>query len=169
MIGNAGAGLTRVTLFKVVEFPPASAVVGMLSENGGAAPPPFRVTTCWLGDASSLMVIVPFRTPPAVGLKVTDTVHRLPAVMVAPEQLSVSPKSPAGTTVETCKSPLPVFFTVKPAARLVVPTVCFANGRLVVESVAIGWAKRALHEIPAKDRALNILRTQSPGVRCACI
>jgi hypothetical protein len=85
----------------------------------------------------SEIVNVPVRVPATVGVKVTKTVHFVPAARPV-LQLFVCAKSPEIAIDVIAKAAAPELVRVKVWAELVVPSVCEAKVRLVAESVAIG-------------------------------
>jgi hypothetical protein len=91
--------------------------------------------------------MVLLRVPPRVGENVTATVHCWPGVSVLPEQ----PSEESGNSVELLDVTLlitrfavPVFFTLKSCALLVVPTFCVGKLRVVGDSATAGPAVTAL-------------------------
>jgi len=89
-----------------------------------AVPVPVRVTVCILPATPlllSLMVRVPYRAPPVVGVKVTLSVQLSPAGKLPP-QLLVRAKSPLVVISPKSSTPLPGLDTVTVCAALVEPT-----------------------------------------------
>jgi hypothetical protein len=79
--------------------------------NEKSCPVPLRATVWGFWTALSAMLRAPVRGPPAVGLKVTETVHPAPALMLL-AQVLVSEKSPLTVIPEIVSGALPVLFTV---------------------------------------------------------
>jgi hypothetical protein len=98
----------------VGDKPTAGAVGGM--------PVPVRFTTCGLPGALSVIVIVPFCVPVAVGVNVTVITQFAPAV-TEPLQVSVSEYCALGTMLVMLRVVLPMLFSV---------TACVALGVLTV-------------------------------------
>jgi len=89
-------------------------------------PVPLSATVCGEPVALSLMVSVPVRVPPAVGVKVTETVQLPPAAKLVPQVL-VSVKSPEAVIELIPRAADPEFVRVIVWAALVEPTVCAAK------------------------------------------
>jgi hypothetical protein len=125
----------------VVADPPAEAMVNAL-ELGvrlTAAAVPLRATVWGDPPALSVTVSVPVREPAAVGVKVTAMVQWAPGARLVP-QLLVWAKSPEAAIEVNVRATCPEFVKVTAWAAVVVPTVCWANVRLVGESVTAGPA-----------------------------
>jgi len=107
----------------------------------GAAPAPFRITSCGLLRALSVNLSTAFRLPAAVGVNVTATVQELVGAKLAPEHVSpLLAKSPglfpASATAVTASAAFPVFVSATVCDADVVPTSWFPNSTLVVEKPA---------------------------------
>lgn len=89
-------------------------------------PSPDRATDWGLPVALSDMLTAPFRTPEAVGAKVTLNVQLAPTATLLP-QLLVSAKSPVTETLVIVSAAAPVLLKVIDFAELVVPTVVLAK------------------------------------------
>jgi hypothetical protein len=91
----------------------------------GVVPVPVSVTVCGLPVALSVIVSVPVRVPPAVGVKVTLIVQLAPAATVDPQVL-VSAKSllfvPVIVILVMLTGVSSVLVSVTVCAALVVPT-----------------------------------------------
>src|ERR1700683_356416 len=87
---------------------------------GGATPVPLSATVCGLEGSLSLMVSVPVRVPPVVGVNVTWIVQLEETATLAP-QLFVSPKSPDAEMLEIVSGAEPLFVSVTGCGALVVP------------------------------------------------
>ena len=85
----------------------------------------------------SVMVTVPALEPPALGLKVTLTLHEAPAATLEPQVL-VWEKSPLIAMLVMMSVALPVFVSVKLCGLLLVPTACEANAKDAGETLAAG-------------------------------
>ena len=104
-----------------------------------AAAVPLRVTVCGDPPALSVTASVPVREPATVGVKVTAMVQLTPGATLVP-QLLVWAKSPEAAIEVSVRATCPEFVRVTAWAAVVVPTVCWANVRLVGESVTAGPA-----------------------------
>jgi hypothetical protein len=102
-----------------------------------AAAAPLRATVCGDPPALSVTVSVPVREPATVGVKVTAMVQLAPGATLVP-QLLVWAKSPEAAIEVSVRATCPEFVRVTTWAAVVVPTVCWANVRLVGESVTAG-------------------------------
>jgi hypothetical protein len=116
----------RVACWEALDEP--TLVPGKLKEEGnsealapGVRPVPVSDAACELPEASSLTVSVPFRAPPAVGVKVTLIVQLEPAPRLAP-QVFVCAKSPLAEMPAMFSVALPEFVSVICFPALVVPT-----------------------------------------------
>lgn len=98
-------------------------------------PAPVSDTVCGDPLALSVMVSVPARDPPAVGVNVTEIVQFAPAATLAPQVL-VSAKSPEAAIDVIFNAAAPLLVSVTVSAALVVPVFCAANVRLAGDSVA---------------------------------
>jgi hypothetical protein len=125
----------------VVAVPPAEAMVNALEPGARvtATAVPLRATVCGDPPALSVTVSVPVREPATVGVKVTAMVQLAPGATLVP-QLLFSAKSPEAAIEVSARATCPEFVRVTAWAAVVVPTVCWANVRLVGESVTVGPA-----------------------------
>jgi hypothetical protein len=110
---------------------------GAESVNEKSWPVPWRLITCGLLAALSVIVMAALRAPPAVGVNVMLTLQIAAAASDAP-QLLVWPKSPPLAPLTAMlvigSATLPVFVSVTDCAALVVPTACPLNVTLDEES-----------------------------------
>lgn len=107
---------------------------------GAALPVPVSETACGLLAALSVMVKVPRAPPPAVGVKVTLTVHSPPAA-TADAQVLVSANGPETATLLTVNEAVPLLVIVTTCAALVVLTAWLVKVRVVGERLTAGSAR----------------------------
>src|SRR5580658_3902707 len=94
-----------------------------------ATPVPFSVTVCGLPVALSVNVIVPVRTPAAVGVNVIWNVHGFASTAMLGHCASVAPaKSPVVAMLVNVTAVFPVFDTVNVSGELVDPNPSIPNG-----------------------------------------
>ena len=105
-----------------VADPPAVLIVRELDDGASVTVEPVPVSDTVCGDplALSVMVSVPVRDPPAVGVKVTEIVQFAPAAMLDP-QFCVSAKSPEAAMDVTLSVAEPLLVSVTVCAALAVP------------------------------------------------
>jgi hypothetical protein len=86
----------------------------------GSTPVPYSHSICGLLGALSIKLTVPVTFPNSTGLKVTLTLHVLPAASVAPQVVEETAKLALGTMPLMFRVASPSFFAVTVAAELVV-------------------------------------------------
>lgn len=122
-----------------VADPPTVAIVNAVevTDSDSVDPVPVSDTVC--GDPVALSVIVrlPVRLPPAVGVNVTETVQFAPMATLVPQVL-VSAKSPEAAMDEMLSAAEPELEIVTVWAVLVDPTPWELNVRLAGDMVAPG-------------------------------
>ena len=130
-----------------------------------ATPVPVNVTVCGLPVALSVNVIVPLRTPVAVGVNVMWKVHGVPSTAMPGHCASVAPaKSPVVAILVNVTAVLPVFDTVSVSGLLVVPTPSSPNSN-VVGVIVIVPAVAVLNVAVTVSAALMVT-VQLGGVVC---
>jgi hypothetical protein len=130
-----------------------------------ATPVPFSVTVCGLPVALSVNVIVPVRTPAAVGVNVMWNVHGVPSTAMLGHCASVAPaKSPLVTTFVNVTGVPPVFDTVSVCDTAVVPTPSSPNS-IVVGAIVIVPAGAVPNVAVTVSSALSVT-VQLGGVVC---
>lgn len=102
------------------------AVAAPLGATVKSWPVPVRVTLCGLPDAPSVMVNIPVRLPPDVGVKVT-VIWQLAATASDAPQVLVSAKSPEAEICVMFNTAVPVLLKVTLCDVLVVPATCALN------------------------------------------
>ena len=124
-----------------VAEPPAELIVSELGEIDSVTvePVPDNETVCGAPLALSVMVRVPVRAPPAVGVKVTEMAQLAAAATLDPQVL-VSAKSPVATIDVMLNAAEPLSVSVTVCAALVEPVFCAEKLRLAAESEASGPA-----------------------------
>lgn len=111
---------------------------------GALAPPPETDTICGLLLALSLNVTAAVNTPLAFGTNWTLTVQLAPAAKLVPQLLLCLKRfgyAPVSQISDMLKVALPVFFTVRVWAGLVVLAGWLPKDRLVGEKLREGWAE----------------------------
>jgi len=94
-----------------------------------SSPVPESATVCGLFEALSVMLNVPVRFPPAVGVKITLIAQFAFSATELP-QVFVSAKSPLATMLETPSAALPLLNKITVSAALGTPIVWPENVRL---------------------------------------
>jgi hypothetical protein len=100
-------------------------------------PVPDRLMVCGLSRALSVIVTAPARVPVVVGANLM-LIWQLDPIARDDLQVVVRVKLPLMAVLMLLSAAVPVFVKVTVCAALVVPTVCAANVRLVVERLAMG-------------------------------
>lgn len=109
-------------------------------------PVPVRLMISGLSAALSVSVTVPARVPTAVGVNFT-LIWQLDPAASDDLQVVVREKLALATMLAILSAPVPVLVTVTVCAVLVVPTVCAANVKLVVDRLTTGI-------VPVPERAM---------------
>ena len=109
-------------------------------------PVPASDTICGLPDALSVTVRVPWRVPPAAGVKVT-LIEQLAPAASALEQLLVWEKSPVAVMAEMARGPSPVLERVTVCPGLEDPTACPLKNKLAGARAATG-----MPPVPVRER-----------------
>lgn len=94
-----------------------------------SCPVPAKPTVCGLPGASSIMVSVPSRAPPAVGLNVTLIEQLAPAATLLPQVFDCI-KSLLAEMLVMANGSLPVLVSWTGCEALDVPTICAENVKL---------------------------------------
>jgi hypothetical protein len=138
-------------MFAVAE-PPGEAIVRLvgLDETPTVEPVPVRETVCGGPLALSVMVMVPVRVPPVVGVKVTEILQVAPVATLL-LQVLVAAKSPEVVIDAMLKAAWPELVSVMVCAELVEPVACAANVRLVGVSVAAAVGTATTLTVTALD------------------
>src|SRR5271157_1446767 len=158
--------LVSVTLLAVlvvlITWLPNDSEVAESVAAAGVSPVPESATVCWLPFTPlslSVMVSVPFCSPTAVGVNVTE-IEQLPDGESGVEQLSVSANPALAEIPEMDSGSLPRLVTVTVCVALLVPTFCGAKARLEGERTAAGTLEGAIF-------ATKALQSLTPP-KCAC-
>ena len=124
-----------------VADPPAAAIVSELEEGDSVTVEPVPVNETVWGDPPALSVIVkvPVRVPPAVGVNVTEMVQLAATARLDPQVL-VWAKSPEEAMDVTLNAAEPLSVSVTVCAVLVEPVFCAEKLRPVDERVTAGTA-----------------------------
>ena len=135
-----------------VADPPAELIVKEFDEGDSEAvlPVPVNDTVCGEPLALSVIVRVPVRVPPEVGVKVTAIAQFAPAATLVPQVL-VSAKSPVAAMDVRLKAPVPLLVSVTDCAVLVEPVFCEAKVRLVGASVTAGAVTTGAVPVPLRE------------------
>ena len=114
-----------------------------------ASPAPERETVCGLPEALSAKLSVPVSEPGSVGVKVTLTLHFLPAPSVLPQVLAEIAKLVPTLMLPMSSVTEPLFFTVTDLAALVVSIAWLPKLREVGDSVTVTVpAAASLNTVP---------------------
>lgn len=122
-------------------MPPAATLALFEEPAAGATeksiPVPLSATVCGLPAALSVIVKVPFLTPPTLGAKVTEMEQLAPAAILF-AQLFVSAKSPLIAIVEICSAAFPALLNVIAWAALLFPVNWPEKFKLEGENASAG-------------------------------
>jgi hypothetical protein len=141
MVSGADPVLVSVTVCATplvfTNWLPKLRLVGAKDTAGAVVPVPLSVTVCGLPPALSVIVTLPLRVPPTVGVKVTEIVH-VPAAAIEAPQVLLWLKSPLAAMLLIVSAADPVLVSVTVWAALLVFTNWLPKLRLVGEKDTAG-------------------------------